>query len=174
MQHCRPVLAQTWRCSQQQTALNHSGISTFCSQQHGKGMELGRVDAPVMQQTFHLQQCWGWGFFLLQITVVESREDFFFSFLLHSHTDEQPHRSGSLARFAFPGSAAGCRIWDQSVRNGSAEAHGEGISLISPLPIFVAVMGRSLLPGAKPWELHPALHDASPRSTRCYRRCCSH
>lgn len=107
-------------------------------------------------------ECWGWGFFFLQIRVVESREDFFFSFLLHSHTDEQPHRSGSLARFAFPGSAAGCRIWDQFVRNGSAEAHGEGISLISPLPIFAAVMGRSLLQGAKLWELHPALHDASP------------
>lgn len=63
MQHCRPALAQTWGCGQQQTDLNHSGISTFCSQQHGKGMGLGRVDAPVMQQTFHLQQSVGAGDF---------------------------------------------------------------------------------------------------------------
>lgn len=105
-------------------------------------------------------ECWGWGFFFLQIRVVERRGIFFFSFLLHSCTDEQPHRSGSLARFAFPGSAAGCRVQDQFVRNGSAEAHGEGIALIFHLPHFCCSDGTEPAPGCK------AL-GAAPSPARC-------
>lgn len=161
MQHRRPVLAQTWGCGRQQIALNYSGISTFHSQQRGKGIGPGRVDAPVMQQTFHLQQSAGAGdFSSCKLGLWREREFFFFSFLLLSCTDEQPHRSGSLARFAFPGSAAGCGFQDQFVRNGSAEAHGEGIALIFHLPHFCCSDGTEPAPGCK------AL-GAAPSPARC-------